>query len=578
MEPITQNARLIQRAYWLIKLRWIAIACVVIGTYFSSHVLAIELQDHVLYGLAVLLALYNMTVFLLLNHFTKSSREVSESAVKRIINLQISADLVLLTLILHFSGGIENPFVFYFIFHMIIASILLSARESYLQATFAVLLFGLLLLSEYFELIPHYHLKGFVAQSLHKDGVYIFGTYFVFATSLYLVVYMTSYIAVRLRRAEQALRASRDYLSRIFNGMNEGLAVIDRDYTIKDVNGRFLEQCGVDRDEAVGSKCYKVSHHVDQPCSGPGQVCPLVKVFDTAETVQVEHTHYNADIEPHFIEINAFPLFATDGNVEAVVELSHDITERKRNEHALKEANLLLQKKDRIKDEYVSRVTHDIKGHLATIQSCLAVVRDKTVGRLGDSETDLIRRAYTRAAKLTNFVKKLLRLTQMRLSSRLEMKTFSFDDALRNVVGAVKSKAEDKSITFNCNIDPSVDRIVGNQFSIEEMVTNILLNAVKYTHENGMIKLDVENRQDSVLVRIADTGIGIPAEEQSRIFDEFYRADNAKRIERDGTGLGLSIARYIAERHGGEIQFQSEEGHGTTFTIRLPKNQNPISN
>jgi PAS domain S-box-containing protein len=577
MEPVTQNARLVQRAYWLIKLRWIAIAFVVIGTYFSSHVLDIQLQDLAIYSIAVLLALYNLTVLLLLNHITKDNRQVSESAVKRIINFQISADLVLLTLILHFSGGIENPFVFYFIFHMIIASILLSVRESYLQATFAVLLFGLLLLLEYLKLIPHYCLKGFVAQSLHKDGVYILGTFFVFATSLYLVVYMTSYIAVRLRQAEQALRASRDYLSRIFNGMYDGLAVIDRDYTIKDVNGRFLEQCGINRNEAIGSKCYKVSHHVDEPCSGPGQVCPLVKVFDTAETVQVEHTHYNADTEPHFIEINAFPLFATDGNVEAVVELSHDITERKRNEQALKEANLLLQEKDRIKDEYVSRVTHDIKGHLATIQSCLAVVRDKTVGRLEDIETDLVRRAYARAAKLTDFVKKLLRLTQMRLSNRLEMKIFSFNDALRNVVGSVKSKAEDKSITFNCNIDPSVDRIVGNQFSIEEMVSNLLFNAVKYTPENGMIELGVEDRQDCVLIRITDTGIGIPAEEQGRIFDEFYRADNAKRIERDGTGLGLSIARYIVERHGGEIRFQSEEGHGTTFTIRLPKSQNPIS-
>jgi len=577
VEPVAQNARLVQRAYWLVKLRWIAIICLGIGTYFSVSVLAIEIQSPALYGIAALLALYNLTVLLLLNNVTKDNRQVSVPAVKKIINFQICADLILLTVILHFSGGIENPFVFYFIFHMIIASILLSVRESYLQATFAVLLFGLLLLSEYLELIPHYCLKGFVEQCLHKDGVYILGTFFVFATSLYLVVYMTSYIAVRLRRAEQALRASRDYLGRILNGMYEGLIVIDRDYTIKDVNGRFLEQCGVGRDEAIGSKCYKISHHADKPCSGPGQVCPAVHVFETAETMQVEHTHYNSDTNPHYVELNAFPLFAADGNVEAVVELSHDITERKQNEQALKEANLLLQEKDRIKDEYVSRLTHDIKGHLASIQGCLSVVRDKAAERLDSLDADFIRRAYARAVKLTDFVKKLLRLTQMRLSNKIETEPFSFNDTLENVVSVVKARAEDKSITLNYNIAPSIGTVVGDQFSIEEMVTNLLLNAVKYTPENGTVQISAEGHEDWVFVRITDTGIGIPAEEQGKIFDEFYRADNARKIERDGTGLGLSIVKHIVERHAGEIQVQSEEGSGTTFTFGLPKSRNPIS-
>ncbi|MHC4541329.1 MAG: PAS domain-containing protein [Planctomycetota bacterium] len=157
------------------------------------------------------------------------------------------------------------------------------------------------------------------------------------------------------------------------------------------------------RDEVVGSKCYKISHRVDKPCAGPGHVCPAIQVFNTAETVQVEHTHLDSAANPHSVELNAFPLFATDGHVEAVVELSHDITERKRTEQALREANLLLQEKDHIKDEYVSRVTHDIKGHLATIKTCLAVVKDKAGGRLDGHEADLVHRAYTRAAKLTDF-------------------------------------------------------------------------------------------------------------------------------------------------------------------------------
>ena len=86
--------------------------------------------------------------------------------------------------------------------------------------------------------------------------------------------------------------------------------------------------------------------------------------------------------------------------------------------------------------------------------------------------------------------------------------------------------------------------------------------------------ISAEDREDRVFVQITDTGIGIPTEDQNKIFDEFYRADNAKTVERNGTGLGLSIVKYIVERHGGEIQVQSEEGSGTTFTLKLPKSQN----
>ena len=441
MEPVPQNIRLVKRAYWLIKLRWIAIAGVGLATFMASTVLYISVQDFGLYGIAILLALYNTTVLLLLNRFTRRQKETPGSAIKKLINVQISADLLILTVLLHFSGGIENPFVFFFIFHMVIVSILLSVRESYLQATFAVLLFGLLIFLEYLQLIPHHCLTGFVAHCLHQDGLYILGTFFAFATTLYLVVYMASHIARRLRRAEQAYR----------------------------------------------------------------------------------------------------------------------------------KANILLEEKDHIKDEYVLRVTHDIKGHLATIQSCLGVVVRKLVGPLDGQQADFINSAHTRTIKLTHFVRTLLKLTQMRLSNELEMGVFSLRDAIHNAVASVRAKADNKRITLNCDIEPSVDKIFGNQFSIEEMVTNLLLNAIKYTPANGTVELNANNNEGCVSVEITDTGIGIPQEEQSKIFREFYRATNARELEHDGTGLGLSIVKHIIERHGGQIRVESKEGCGTTFTLTLPR-------
>ena len=441
MEHLLENSRLVKRAYWLIRLRWIAAVCVLAVTYFCSNVLEIGLCSVALYSIAILLAFYNLIVLLLLNRCSGANGNGPCAAVKKMLHFQICADLVILTALLHFSGGIENPFVFFFIFHMIIASILLSLRESYLQATFAFFLFGLLVILEYLQIIPHHCLRGFVAQCLHRDGPYVLGTFFVFAVTLYLVVYMASYIAVRLRGAEQAYR----------------------------------------------------------------------------------------------------------------------------------QANALLHEKDRIKDEYVLRVTHDIKGHLATIQTCLAVVSNETVGQLNGRQADFVNRAHNRAKKVLTFVKTLLKLTKMRLSGELEMGIFSLEKTVHNAVAAVKARADEKWITLNCNIEQRIDEIVGNQFSIEEVVANLLLNAIKYTPENGVVTVDVKNREHLVLIGIADTGIGIPADEIDRVFDECFRASNARKVEPDGTGLGLSIAKYIVERHGGQIRVDSKEGCGTKFALTLPK-------
>ncbi|MHC4499163.1 MAG: sensor histidine kinase, partial [Planctomycetota bacterium] len=246
--------------------------------------------------------------------------------------------------------------------------------------------------------------------------------------------------------------------------------------------------------------------------------------------------------------------------------------ELQKQEKAAREANLQLREKDRIKDEYVARVTHDIKGHLAAIQSCLAVAADQSSGSLSDRQSDFLNRSINRTGQLSNFVKELLNLTQMRLSGQLRMETFSLRDCISKALSSVARKADDKSITVSADIEPSVGQTFGNEFSINEMVTNLLFNAIKYTPEKKTVHLEARSHGDYVQIDIADTGIGIPADEVGSVFDEFFRASNAKKSEKDGTGLGLSIVKQIVERHGGQISVQSRIGQGTRFIVILPKN------
>ncbi|HSG27803.1 MAG TPA: HAMP domain-containing sensor histidine kinase, partial [Candidatus Krumholzibacterium sp.] len=226
--------------------------------------------------------------------------------------------------------------------------------------------------------------------------------------------------------------------------------------------------------------------------------------------------------------------------------------------------------KDRIKDEYVARVTHDIKGHLAAIQSCLFVASSDKSGPLTEKQADFLGRATSRNEQLTAFVRELLNLTQMRLSGHVESREFSLADSISKALETVSRKAEDKSITLTSSIDERVGSMTGDEFSINELITNLLFNAIKYTPEEKTVHLAATVEDGSIRMDFTDTGIGIPADEVDHVFDEFFRATNAKKSANEGTGLGLSIVKQIVERHGGAISVMSTEGEGSTFTVRFP--------
>jgi signal transduction histidine kinase len=441
MENILHSSNLVQRAYWLIKLRWMAIAGLAAATFTARDILNVSLPARQLYIISGVLFFYNFLLYDLMRYVTWKGRTTTTDTINRIITFQISADWIILAVILHFSGGVENPFYLYFIFHTILAGVLLSKMQCYIQATLAVFLFGAVIFLEYSQIIPHYVLAGFVLGVNYRDELYIFGTFFVFATTIYAAAYLTASISEQLRQQQREL----------------------------------------------------------------------------AQT------------------------------------------------------NAQLQTKDHLKNEYVLRLTHDIKSHLAAVQSCLDVVNDQFVGPMNEKQRDLIERAHRRTGKCLNFITALLNLTRMKLTGQIEMSNFPIRNVIFNSLAAVERKAKEKAIDVSYRIDESVDEIFGEPVLIEETLTNILLNAAKYTPSSGRIELNVIDENKSILIEVKDNGIGIPETELQHIFEEFYRAENARNIEKDGTGLGLSIARQVVERHGGRVWASNNPDGGSTFFIQLPK-------
>ncbi len=206
-EKIFLKSELKERLRWLITLRWIAAIAVFFAITITFYVLKIQIPLAPLYIGNSLLFIYNTLFFF----YYKKLRSITEDRLfikiaTRFANIQIAIDLVMLTYLIHFIGGIENPFIFYFIFHMVIASILLSRKAAYFQAMAAIFYLGSSVFMEYIGLIPHYHPTGFIPfDQCRLNLIYISGVLFVFSTTLVLTVFMTTTIAHRLREREQEL-------------------------------------------------------------------------------------------------------------------------------------------------------------------------------------------------------------------------------------------------------------------------------------------------------------------------------------------------------------------------------------
>jgi signal transduction histidine kinase len=240
-------------------------------------------------------------------------------------------------------------------------------------------------------------------------------------------------------------------------------------------------------------------------------------------------------------------------------------------EEAYRQANIDLLEKDKIKNEYVFRITHDIKGHLAAIKNCL----DATLVNLPEEKKEeFVKRAHTRIKKLIVFIKDLLRITQLRLNDSMLTEEFSLSEAVNEVLENHKEKISGKRLSLQLDIE-EID-IIADRLSIIEVFDNLLSNSIKYTPEKGIIRIEISHHsQEKIQIILSDTGIGIPKKEISQIFDEFYIASNNKQPGTENSGMGLAIVRKIIRRHNGTIQVKSDIGKGINLSIRLPKVAKP---
>jgi len=280
----------------------------------------------------------------------------------------------------------------------------------------------------------------------------------------------------------------------------------------------------------------------------------------------------------NYVSTTKIPRYDHRGRVIGLIGITRDITKRMQFER-LRKDKINVEKKlesleelSAMKSEFVSTVSHELRTPLAVIKQLVRVVFDEVVGKVNDKQKEVLKKTLDNADRLKKIIDDLLDV------SRIERNTLKLHYSLVDIVDLFKDSAtfftklaQEKNITLKYSYPKEDVNVFIDVDRINQVVSNLLNNAIKFTAEGGNIRVELKVLEAKIRVAVIDTGVGIPRSDLGLIFNKFTQASNIPEVENKGVGLGLSISKYLIERHKGEIWVESKAGIGSKFYFTLPR-------
>lgn len=349
-----------------------------------------------------------------------------------------------------------------------------------------------------------------------------------------------NYMSERLSAAYRKLENNNEQLAAVLQGMNDGVVAVDAQGNITLMTERARELLGsyagtVRRLSECGTHYLAVQAMLEKVMQGGEAFTQPLSITVPAER----------ELEVYVSRLS--------GNASGALAVISDVTR--------------IRKLERMRSEFVANVTHELKTPLTSIRGYIELLmaeeRDAQTTR---SFYEIIEIEAERLQKLTD---DLLQLSDIENgSTEREVTPIPLAETVEKVIKTLRPEAQARGISLHAFVEPGL-QVVAAPHRLYQLIKNLMENAVKYNRDGGAVNLSAATERGVAVIRVHDTGIGIPPEHLDRIFERFYRVDKGRSRELGGTGLGLSIVKHIVNLYGGDVRVDSEPGVGTTFTVRL---------
>jgi signal transduction histidine kinase len=592
---------------WWILLRWILLGVVVLATFICTKLIHLDIPSLKVFSFSAIIALINA---LLHYYFTAKKKDASidSSRINIITLFQFALDFSFIAFIFHYSGGIASPLLFYFVFHVILSSIPLEKQACLIYVVLISLAITTIALLELSGLIPHRQIYLFNFRDVQDNPFFVLMVLFFFNSVLYAFIFLSLSLFDRLNRrirqfidvqhkleqANQQLgllnQLAKDTTSTLglYPRLNLICQSVMKMLELKGVTIRLLDErtnllelasaCGlseaylnkgpVDADKSLakalkGEPYFVLDASVDPAVQYPqdarkeGIVSMLSfplrgreKVIGTMRLYTAERKYFSQN------ELDFIGALSNQGSISIENAKIYD----------------LQKTQDEAKSEFIMMMTHELKGPLMAMQSLLEVILKGYVGGLTGKQEELIKRVCRRIQSVMEVSKGLLDIYQWQSRTPdLKIAPLSIKAQVQKAVDFFKASAQEKELGIHVSVPEKDVILMGAEEEFENILNNLITNAIKYTPKGGNIFLELFDSDEWVILKIRDTGIGIDPDDALKIFDGFFRSKKAKEMDPYGRGMGLPFVKKVVETLGGSINVNSDGEGGSEFTLSFPK-------
>ena len=614
--PVRQNLPQLwgRRGFWQIKMRW-AVAPLMVASVLVGLALGFQFPVVPILCIAVASLLYNS--FFAWVFSRHEARLRAEPRLDRFFTiLEVLVDYAAMFLLLHYTGGVASPLIYFLLFHIIIAAIQFSPATAFGLAGLAVGGLWALLVGELAGWYPSQHIvfRGDPALIVNNTVSAVLMLIF-FAATLFLTVSMVSPIMSRFRGRMRDLAVATTKLAELNDKLNSLYAIV-RTIGVERHLGPILETAtselakvmeipavavkllSEDRETLRYVASYGLPDELTQEKVVRLDQSPLNRRIIEGETL-VEARIDEGDTLQLRQELSALgiksailaPLKVEDRVIGTLGFYSHTPNRFQEGDtdflqlaaeliaiavdgaRAWEAIEHLMQERT----QFMLQVAHNLRAPLGAGLTMLDLLEEGMLGDLTEAQADYLKRIEIRLRSLNQTIGELLTIAKTRDWSReipdvvVDLKELAdYTDQM------FRDEADRKGLRLEIDVEEDLPPVDSGADLLEQVMENLVSNAIKYTPEGGTIQVAFKSSgPGSVQLIVTDTGIGIPTQEQEKLFHEFFRASNAKKITSEGTGLGLVLVKQTVERHGGSLDLLSEEGRGTTVTIELPIHREP---